>query len=97
MTDEYEELCAEIDRINIVNEMLRNDGIEINRLLAANAAEKEAADCAIAEIERLRTVNAALLEALERIDGINDNPARFNAEIDAVVMPAIALARGEKP
>lgn len=52
-----------------------------------------------AEIKRLQTENHKLREALadkarrtlelmtalQRIDGINDNPAHFNAEIDAVL------------
>lgn len=37
---------------------------------------------AVAEIERLRA-------ALKRIDALNDNPARFNSEINKVVMQAL--------
>lgn len=36
---------------------------------------------------RLRLV-AKLQAALNRIDGINDNPARYNPEIDAVIRSA---------
>ena len=36
----------------------------------------------LAEIQRLR-------EALQRIDGINDSPARFNSDIQAVIDAAL--------
>jgi hypothetical protein len=48
--------------------------MEHSASMAAAPVIKEAAD----EIERLR-------EAIQRIDGINDNPAIYNPDIEAVV------------
>ena len=35
-------------------------------------------------ITRLETANERLTAAIQRIDGINDNPANYNVEINAV-------------
>lgn len=40
--------------------------------------------------DKVRT-NIELLTALQRIDGINDNPADFNTEIDVVLTHVLKL------
>ena len=81
------EAADEIDRLR-----------ESERTMLHNAAAKQQI-----EIERLRTREHELLDqrmdqdktiaglraALERIDSINDNPAIYNPDIDAVIVAAL--------
>jgi hypothetical protein len=60
---------------DIVERLRQGVGLAIQEdVVAAEKIMDEAAD----EIERLR-------EAIQRIDGINDNPAIYNPDIEAVV------------
>lgn len=65
-----------------LTEKLADANREIERLRGLSDAWADIERENHAEIERLRV-------ALKRIDGINDNPARYNPDIDAVIRGAL--------
>lgn len=60
---------------------------EIERIDRAGTAVQNGMEC-----DRLNAKLAGVVEALRKIDRHNDNPARFDAEIDAIIRAALATA-----
>jgi phosphoglycolate phosphatase-like HAD superfamily hydrolase len=82
-TKEAAERDVEIAQLRGTVDLLeRNAGIQA-RLLAATARER---DLAVSQVEKLTNT-------IKRIDAINDNPARFNVEIDEVCRPFTSTDR----
>jgi hypothetical protein len=89
----FRELLAEADRHIKTIAGLRHENERVNTGAGEGAGKRTDIGFLLpdllAELGRLRADNERLTAAIQRIDGINDNPAHYNSEINAVCDPIL--------